>query len=382
MPRHVRRGSTKLRHERRLSNRGVAATLCVSAGTGQISVMIAVVTGSTGFIGSHLVNALLARGDTVRALVRPETRRAVRDDRIEHFEADLLDDRSVRESRAWEGATHVFHLAGVTRGRTLAHFRAGNVFPTANLLAALAARPGRRPRVVLVSSQAAAGPAASPDAPLRETDRPVPVEAYGRSKLQAEQAVARYRDELPITIIRPAAVYGPRDRDFLAAFKQASGRVALHAVPRDHSFSVVHVTDLVDALIRAAEQPAAAGRTYFVASDTLTWGQLYDEVSAAAGSRPIQVQVPRSAVRVAAHAGDLLSTLTGRSTLLSRNKAALARQRWWLCDASPARADLGWNPAIPLQLGLRETYNWYVDAGWLRPPKPDPTERPLEEPQA
>jgi nucleoside-diphosphate-sugar epimerase len=345
--------------------------------------MIAVVTGSTGFIGSHLVDALLARGHIVRALVRPETRHDARDERLAQFEADLLDDRSVRESRVWEGATHVFHLAGRTRGRTLAHFRAGNVFPTANLLAAVAARSGKPPRIVLVSSQAAAGPAPSADAPLRETDRPVPVEAYGRSKLQAEQAVARYRDELPITIVRPAAVYGPRDRDFLAAFKQASGRVALHAVPRDHAFSVVHVTDLVDGLIRAGDRPAAVGKTYFIADETpLTWGRLYDEVAAAAGTRPLQLEVPHSAVRMAAHAGDLLSTLTGRSTLLNRNKAALARPRWWLCDASRARAELEWKSAMPLQVGVRDTYNWYVDAGWLRPPKPDPTERPLEEPKA
>ena len=138
-------------------------------------------------------------------------------------------------------------------------------------------------------------------------------------------------DDLPITIVRPAAVYGPRDRDFLVAFKQASGRVALHAVPREHAFSLVHVTDLVDALIRAGERPAAAGRTYFVADEvSVTWGQLYDEMAAAAGSSPLQVQVPHTAVRIAAHAGDLLSALTGRSTLLNRNKAALARPRWWL----------------------------------------------------
>ena len=352
--------------------------------TGQITAMIAVVTGSTGFIGSHLVDTLLASGHTVRALVRPETPPQAGDERVEQFRADLLDDRSVRESRVWEGVTHVFHLAGRTRGRTLAHFRAGNVFPTANVLAALAARSGKKPpRIVLVSSQAAAGPAAAADAPVRETDRPVPVEAYGRSKLQAEQAVARYRDDLPITIVRPAAVYGPRDRDFLAAFKQASRRVALHAAPRDHAFSVVYVTDLVRALLSAAERPVAVGRTYFVAAEApLTWRQLYDEVAAAAGSRPIQLQVPRSAVRMAAHAGDLLSTLTGRTTLLNRNKAALARPRWWLCDASRARADLDWTASVPLQVGVRDTYNWYVDAGWLRPPKSESTERPLEEPKA
>jgi nucleoside-diphosphate-sugar epimerase len=341
--------------------------------------MIAVVTGSTGFIGSHLVDALLERGATVRALVRPETPASVRDRRIEHWEADLLDDRSVRSSRIWEGATHVFHLAGVTKGRTLAHFRAGNVFPTANVLAAIAARGGRPPRVVLISSQAAAGPAPAPDAPLRETDRPVPVENYGRSKLQAEQAVARYRDALPITILRPAAVYGPRDRDFLGVFRQASRRVALHAVPRDHSFCIVHVGDLVRAMLLAVDDPAAIGRTYFVAGEpSVTWRALYDEVARAASARPIQVQLPLPAVQIAARAGDLLSSITGRPTLLNRNRAAMARPRWWLCDAGRIRDELGWRPAMDLQRGVREAYLWYVDAGWLRPPKSAATGLPKE----
>jgi nucleoside-diphosphate-sugar epimerase len=306
----------------------------------------------------------------------------VRDERIGYWEADLLDDRSVRESRIWEGVTHVFHLAGVTKGRTLAHFRAGNVFPTANVLAALAARSGVPPRVVLVSSQAAAGPASAADAPVREADRPVPVENYGRSKLQAEQAVARYRDSLPITIIRPSSVYGPRDRDFLKVFRQASSRVAVHAAPRDHSFSLVHVSDLVSALILAAEHPAAAGKTYFVGDAPVTWRGLYHEVAQAASATPIQLQLPLVAVRIAAHAGDLLSTITGRVSLLNKNKAALARPRWWLCDASRARGELGWQPAMPLQRGVQETYLWYVTAGWLRPPKPATTEGLGEERKA
>jgi nucleoside-diphosphate-sugar epimerase len=345
--------------------------------------MIAVVTGSTGFIGSHLVDALLARGASVRVLVRPETPVERRDPRVPHWEADLLDDRSVRESRVWEGATHVFHLAGVTKGRTLAHFRGGNVFPTANVLAALAARPEPRPRIVLMSSQAAAGPAPSPDAPVRETDRPVPVEAYGRSKLQSEQAVVRYRDTLDITILRPAAVYGPRDRDFLRVFRQASRRVALHAAPQHQSFSLVHVSDLVRAILLAAEQPASRGRTFFIANEEpVTWRGLYDAISLAAKSAPIQLQVPLTAVRMAARGGDLVSALTGRATLLNHNKAALARPRYWLCDASAAREILGWRPETTLQEGVRQTYLWYVDAGWLRSPKPVATEGGPDEPGA
>lgn len=345
--------------------------------------MIAVVTGSTGFIGSHLVDALLARGATVRALIRTDTPASARDPRVTYAVVDLLDDRSVRDAPVWEGVTHVFHLAGVTIGRTLAQFRAGNVFPTANVLAAVAALPEPRPRVLVVSSQAAAGPARSKDAPVQETDHPAPVEAYGRSKLQGEQAVLRYRDLLEVTIIRPGAVYGPRDRDFLRVFRQATGRVALHAAPRHQLFSIVHVRDLVAAVLLAAESPNAAGRTFFVANEQpVTWRMLYDTIARAAGAAPVQLQLPRAAVRLAARGGDLVSALSGRPMFLNHNKAALARPPFWLCDSAAAREILGWRTEIPVQEGVRETYLWYLQAGWLRSSAPAATMSMTGEPKA
>jgi nucleoside-diphosphate-sugar epimerase len=350
---------------------------------GDIARMIVVVTGSTGFIGRHLVDALLERGAEVRALVRQETSRDRRDPRIGHWEADLLDDRSVRESPIWQGATQVYHLAGVTKGRTIDQFRAGNVFPTANVLAALAGRGGRPPRIVVVSSQAAAGPASSGDAPVRESDPAMPIEDYGRSKLQAEQATLRYRNVLPITIVRPSSVYGPGDGDFLNVFRQERRRVAIRAVPRDHALSLVHVRDLVRALLATAEQTVAVGRTYFVANERpVTWGELYDAIDGVIGRTPIGVPLPAVLRDLAARGGDVVSAITGRATIVNRNKALLARPKWWLCDSSLAREELGWESGIALLDGLRETYNWYVEARWLKPPKTPsrgPTQATTEE---
>ncbi|HET9796696.1 MAG TPA: NAD-dependent epimerase/dehydratase family protein [Gemmatimonadaceae bacterium] len=347
--------------------------------------MIALVTGSSGFIGSHLVDALLARGATVRALVRDATPSGRSDARIQRCTVDLLDDRSVREAPVWEGVTHVFHVAGVTKRRTLDQFRDGNVVPTANVLAAaLANAPATPPRVVLVSSQAAAGPADSPSHALREDDSPRPIEGYGRSKLEAEHAAQRYDGRLPVSIVRPAAVYGPRDRDFLRAFRLAASRVAIHAVPRDNVFSVVHVADVVTALLLAAERSEAVGGTYFVANrEPTTWRALYDEVAAAAGRSPaLTLQIPLAAIAAAGMAGDLVSALTGWHSLANRNKTRLARPRWWLCDATRARAELGWEASIPLQDGVRDTYLWYRQAGWMRErtsrSAPVPSERSTE----
>jgi nucleoside-diphosphate-sugar epimerase len=347
--------------------------------------MIAVVTGSSGFIGSHLVDALLARGATVRALVREGSAADALDARVQRSVVDLLDSRSVREAPAWEGATHVFHLGGVTKRRTLAQFRYGNVVPTANVLAAAAARAGRTPpRVVVVSSQAAAGPAVAPNRPVREEDLPRPIEGYGQSKLEAEQATHLYESTLPITIVRPAAVYGPRDRDFLRVFRLATRAIALHAVPRDHAFSIVHVADTVSALLLAAEHPAAVGCTFFVANEApTTWRDLYAAMAQAAKVSPaLELQIPLPALALAGLAGDALSALTGWHSLANGHKTRLARPRWWLCDATRARAELGWHEARTLQEGLDDTYLWYLKAGWMRARTPRTSPIPSEESQA
>jgi nucleoside-diphosphate-sugar epimerase len=346
--------------------------------------MIAVVTGSSGFIGSHLVDALLARGATVRALVREGSLATALDPRVERSVVDLLDDRSVREADAWDGATHVFHLAGVTKRRTLAQFRYGNVVPTANVLAAAAARGGSAPpRVVLASSQAAAGPAPALERPVREDDPARPIEGYGRSKLEAEQAVRLHEGRLAVAIVRPASVYGPRDRDFLRVFRLATGPIALHAVPRDHVFSIVHVNDVVSALLFAAEHPGAAGRTYFVANEApTTWRDLYATIARAASARPaLDVQLPLPALALAGAAGDALSMLTGWFSLANGHKTRLAKPRWWICDSHRIRAELGWQPTRTLQEGVEETYLWYLKAGWMRARKPRTASVPSEESQ-
>jgi nucleoside-diphosphate-sugar epimerase len=346
--------------------------------------MIALVTGSSGFIGSHLVDALITRGATVRVLARAGAAAGEPDPRTTRWTVDLLDDRSVRETPAWDGVTHVFHLAGVTKRRTLAQFRSGNVVPTANLLAAAVARGGvSPPRMVFVSSQAAGGPASSPDRPVREDDPPLPIEGYGQSKLEAERATLRYDGELPVTIIRPAAVYGPRDRDFLRAFRLAARSIAIHAVPRQNRFSIVHVADLVDALLRAAERPQAVGRTYNVANDApVSWQELYAEIAAAASLEPaLSLQLPLPAIAAAGYAGDVVSALTGWHTLANRHKTRLARPRWWLCDPARARDELGWISTIPLQRGVRDTYLWYLAARWMRPRTAGRASVPTEESQ-
>ncbi len=338
--------------------------------------MLALVTGSSGFVGSHLVEALAGAGWDVRRLVRPESSPPAAPipdalaRRVETRAAPLADAAALGRSGALDGADAVFHVAGVTRARTLAEFRAGNVAPTAALLDALAARApdaprGSPPRFVLVSSQAAAGAARSADRPRTERDPAEPVGAYGHSKREAERLLAGHPGGLPWTVVRPAAVYGPRDRDFLPVFRHAARGLALYPGTRDAWLSMVYVGDLARALVLAATAPQAVGGTYFVAGDErVPWPAVYDAAAAAAGRRlRLALDTPAAVLAAAGVAGDAWSALTRRPVLVTREKLRLGRPRYWCCSAARARLELGWVPNVPLAEGARRTYAWYKAHG-------------------
>jgi nucleoside-diphosphate-sugar epimerase len=141
------------------------------------------------------------------------------------------------------------------------------------------------------------------------------------------------------------------------------------------------VADVVDALLLAAENPAAVGRTYFVANERpISWRALYQEMARAAGVTPrLQLEIPLPVIALAGLAGDAVSALTGWHSLANRHKTRLARPRWWLCDATRARDELGWRPTRPLQQGIRETYLWYLQAGLMRARTPRGTAVPSKE---
>ena len=302
----------------------------------------------------------------MRLLLREESQ-PPHDQRAESWTVNLLDAETVNGCSIWDGATHIFHVGGVTKRRTLAEFRDGNVVPTANMLAAIATSTPTLERFVLVSSQTAAGPATRPDRAVVECDFPTPVEAYGQSKLEAEHVALRYSETIPVAILRASAVYGPRDVDFLNIFRQALGRVAVYAAPAGQLMSIVHVHDLVRAMLLAADAPAAIGRTYFVGSETpVSWRQLYAAIAAHGANAPLGLQLPAPLLQLAGWAGDTFSLFTGKPVLVNSNKVALALQPWWLCDSSRIRNELGWKEQVTLEAGLRETYLSYRQAGWLR----------------
>lgn len=326
--------------------------------------MIAVVTGGSGFIGQNLVRRLLQDGHTVRCLTRPFGGAAPAGASAWPVEYDDLD--SLRRCGAFDGADAVFHLAGVTEAAGRALYDAGNVTPTHNLLRALAERRIRA-RFVYVSSQAAAGPARARDAAVVESDDPGPVEAYGRSKLEAERIVATFVGRVPTTIVRPCTVFGPGDRAFLTLFRLAKRGLLIYPGVEKHWLSVLHVDDVSGALVSAAQSGATVDRTFFITSEQpVTWRTIGEHIAAAAGREARHVNVPWPFVWSACVAGEVAGRLTGFTSLMNLSKAELARHAYWVCSASLARETFGFRAARSLPDALRDTYLWYEGHGWLR----------------
>ena len=327
--------------------------------------MKALVTGATGFVGSHLAERLLAAGMDVACLMRPTSNPAALEGlRVERRVASLEDAAAL--AQAVRGVDYVFHAAGLTRGRNLAQYLAVNADGTRRLLeAALAENAGLR-RFVYVSSLAAAGPATSPEPP-DESAEPHPTDDYGASKLAGERIVLEHAARLPVTIIRPPAVYGPRDTNFLPLFRIAAKlrRVPVIGKP-SKQVAFVYATDLAEGLLLAARTPEAAGRTYYVASGIHTMSEVVQAVCQALNMPPRMLRVPALLARLIGEIGQVKWAITGRPQVVSRRKIRDMLHPWWTCSWSRARVELGYRQAVGLTEGMRLTAQWYVEHGWLK----------------
>jgi nucleoside-diphosphate-sugar epimerase len=322
--------------------------------------MKSLVTGATGFVGSHLAEALRRRGDEVTALARSASKAAALEPLGVRVVLGDLHDRTALE-RAVEGQDVVYHVAGVVAARNEADFLAANRDGTRHVTEA-AERAGVG-RLVLVSSMAAAGPTTRGH-PLRGDEPPHPVTAYGRSKLAAEGVVTASR--LGWTIIRPPMVYGPRDQEVLKVFRLV--RLGLAPVLGDgtQELSAVHGADLADALVAAGTTAAAAGRTYYACHpEIFTGAEMALAVGRAMGKRPAIIRVPAAIGRGVLMVTEAAARLTGQTTILTVDKANEFFQPAWTGDPEPLARDTGWHATRNLETGLAETYAWYRTAGWL-----------------
>ncbi len=322
------------------------------------------VTGATGFIGSHLAELLLKKNYSVRCLIRKTSNTVwLKDLPVELVYGDLFDAEALH--RAVEGVDFIYHSAGLTKAKTEEEYFRGNSTGTRNLLDAVTEyNPGVR-RFVLFSSQAAAGPSPTKD-PIDESVPAHPITTYGRSKLAAEQECLAAAKTIKITIVRPPVVYGPRDKDVFEFFHTVSMGLQPMAGMKDKFVSMIHVSDLIRGTVMAAENPKALGQTYYISSkEVYNWRDLGEITRKALGNRVLRVRIPEPGIYAIAAVAELMAKFSSKPALINFEKARDMVQNYWTCDASKAKRDLGFEQEMPLEAGITSTIQWYKDAGWL-----------------
>lgn len=314
------------------------------------------ITGGSGFIGSHLVEALCARSEPVRCLIRRECRLPAG---VEAARGDLVSCTGL--DRALQGVDTVMHLAGVTKALSAEEYDAGNVRATRNLAEAVR-KTGRGIRFVHVGSLAAIGPSLDNKA-VSEDDEPHPLTHYGRSKLEGERIA---RALLPdCVVVRPPVVYGPRDTDVFELLKSISRGFAVEISGGDRRAQVIYVKDLVEGML-AARLPQAAGRSYFLAHPkAVSWGELRDVAARIMKKRPRVLKIPAALALAVGTVAETWSKVTRKPGIISREKVKEALCPAWTCQTGRAREELGFEARTPLELGFAQTLAWYREAGWL-----------------
>ena len=321
-------------------------------------------TGASGFVGSHILDCLRRRGFDTALLLRHTSNKRFITCHLPNVEVrpgSIGDPESL--GRAMAGITHVVHCAGATKAARAAGFSEVNQAGTRNVVSAINGQAGRVQQLVHISSLAAAGPAPR-ERPAREEDVPQPVSEYGKSKLAGELEV-RDHCRAEYVILRPPAVYGPRDAEFLRLFKAVKHHVQPR-LGRTQALSLVFVRDLAEAVVTCLNHPAAAGRTYFVAArEVVTAQSMAEEIAAQMKVWTLPLPLPAGLLWPLCLGREVLSRVTGKPSVLSLQKFAELRAPGWVCDPTRLERETGCTCPTTLRAGAAQTLAWYQQHHWL-----------------
>lgn len=322
------------------------------------------VTGGNGFVGSHVVEELLDAGYKVRCLLRTHSRpNWIETLPVDISRVDYFDPNALRN--AISGCDAILHFGGATKAKDKEAFFRANADTTRALIEAAAdACPGLS-LFLYCSSQAALGPSPSLD-PLKEDAPPQPISTYGWSKLAGERICRERAGSFPIVIIRPPAVYGPRDKDVLIFFKIVRWGISPSLGRGDRYISLVHAKDIAR-ITRLIIEKAPRDFTVYHVTDGVVhrWDGVLAALAQALGKRPLNVNVPIGLAIAASKLASGWASATGRLATFNREKLGELLQNYWLISSQKAERELGYKPEYDLQKGMEQTARWYREHNWL-----------------
>lgn len=328
--------------------------------------MKVLVTGATGFVGSHVVDRFIREGHNVTFIARATSNlRWMQGTEAKQVDGSMYDLDSLKE--AVQGVDIIVHVAAAVAGRNEAELERSNVLATKNLLDAVRAYSPEIKRFVHISTQAVVGPSKSMETPADERTPCHPLTAYGRTKLKAEHLVNEAGKEFPITIIRPPAVFGPRDAAILTVFQTIAKGIAPLIGFDDKRVSLVHISDLVNGIYLATMAEIAKGETYFISSEeSYTWPEVTNLIAASLGKRRVlTIRIPHTLVMGIAGIVGFFGNMTKKPPVLNYEKGIDITQTFWTASSEKARHHLGYRQKMSLANGIADTVQWYKKHKWL-----------------
>lgn len=322
------------------------------------------ITGATGFVGYHLVEEALHNNLDVYAAIRKSSKIGhLKNLNIQYTYLNFNDINSLKEELREKQYDYILHAAAVTRARSQKEYDTINAEYTYNLAAAAKAADINIKGFVFISSLAALGPLRNLNGLISETTTPRPITAYGKSKLLAEEKL-RSISGLPFTILRPTAVYGPRDTGIYVFFKQLKKGIEPYIGREAQKLSFIYVKDLSHIAVKSMYM--CSQQTYNIAD-----GNFYDkyELGMIAKNvlnlRAAKFHLPVNFVKIMAAVNEKVSSLGNKAAILNTDKLKELTAANWACDIEHAKQDIGFYPAYDLKKGLTETLTWYKQHKWL-----------------
>ena len=324
----------------------------------------ALVTGANGFIGSHLVDQLLDSGCTVHGLVRQSSDLKWLDaSRVHLHRVDLA--QADFEIPALEDIDYIFHCAGLTKAKSRSGYFKVNATACSNLYEQCQKRAGRVKGIVHLSSLAATGPSHQGGL-VDETTPCRPVTFYGQSKLAGEEIALRFSDSLPVTILRPPVVYGPREENFFTFIKGVHKGWGLQIGKVGKELSMIYVVDMVQAMLMASAPSQQRGRSYFVTDGRVhAWEQVAKECARIMDVRLRTLKIPEGLLTPVALLFEAWASCGSRPALFDRQRMIDIRQSSWSASPEKFFTELEFEPQYDLSRGLTETIHWYQQQKWF-----------------
>ena len=325
------------------------------------------ITGASGFVGSHLVEEALERNIEVYAGVRKtSSRQFLQDDRIRFFEMDFSNKISLEKTLGDAKFDYIIHNAGIVSAPKLEDYFTVNYGYLKNLIDALNTADTVPEKFTYISSLASYGPASSTDLSdfLKEEDQPNPINTYGKSKLKSEQYISA-QNNLPYIIIRPTAIYGPREKEIFTFFKLINYNIEGYIGNKKQHLTFIYVKDLTKTILDATLSKVSQ-KAYFISD-----GKYYPQTDLGKytkqflDKKTFRMHVPVSLVRSIAWLLEQPAKLTGNYPPLNLEKVQILESMNWKCDLTALKEDLNFQPKYDLEKGLEETLKWYKEKGWL-----------------